>query len=794
MTTGGHTVAKRLQPFSALVFGAVSMAAQTLLLRRFLWRFESLETGVALFFACWLFWSGMGAAFACTRPGRRVVGGASRAPWLLIAVCAALYFFEYALIGRMREWLGVPDYQAFPLARLALGCLLANAPFGLAAGLVIPSVCARMRRLGMDVGRAFAWEALGAAAGGLAVTAALAVGCAPDPRDESEWRRLFPDSAARPGRFETVCGTTFYGTHGGTFYALTSGGVAEVLPERERAMEPAVLALSQRPYAQDVLLLGRVPLAVGLALEKLRPQLSIVWCPTDAEYGCRVVKAVRTAGFATRVRAAGLTPQRCLDEGGEARFDVVLAVPPPATTLEGCAWRQTAFARRVRCAVRRTGVALFGLGCDSAAPSPEDVALTESHVCAVRQAWPESGVFAAGAGGWWIAAQVPKLAYDPVAATARFGMLKNVAFPVDGVPLLYDAPRAQGMAERCPALDPARPVLVPVGERREDVLALGFADAIRKGCPTVPAGEGIARFKTEDGFRAVGFLLVALCVLPAACSRRERALRRLAGGWVAASGGLGLAASLAVLYGVQARFGALYLFAGAGSCLYLAGAFCGNRAGAWLAGILRAGPDRSAGLPFGFAAAQAAVSCAAAVWSEAAPTIFGSLLLCFAAGNAAGATIPAALALTARDETDPAAAFVLFDALGAALGGLAFACLVPLGGVLDTVVLASALTVGMGACLASGRRHARFTAALALAVALAVAGGRLRGMAVLARDVAPAPSENRTDAGNALGAGAAGSTNWVGIPRRLDMEQIRERMAKGLLATNEAAFWEKFRN
>jgi len=34
---------------AALVFGAVSMSAQMLLLRRFLWRFEAAEAGVALF-------------------------------------------------------------------------------------------------------------------------------------------------------------------------------------------------------------------------------------------------------------------------------------------------------------------------------------------------------------------------------------------------------------------------------------------------------------------------------------------------------------------------------------------------------------------------------------------------------------------------------------------------------------------------------------------------------------------------------------------------------------------------
>ena len=561
------------------VFGAAAMVAQTLLLRRFLWRFESAETGVALFLSCWLLWAGVGAAVAATPFGHRLTGLLSRFVWVLIAVCAALYFAQYALIENLRGWLGVPEYQTFPLAHLALGCLLANAPFCCVAGIVIPSASRRFEQLGIPVSRAFAWEALGAASGGLGVTVMILFGVPPDPRDVTEWFRYFPQATERPGRFETGGGTTFYGSHGGTFYALSSGGVSEVIPEGDRAMELAALVLSQRPYAKEVLLVGQVPLAAGLALEALRPDLSIVWCPCDAPYGAKLLGVIRAGGFQTGVRAAGQPPQPFMDGRPEASFDVVLAALPPATSLEGAGWRGAEFANRVRRVTRRTGVALFSLDCEAAALTTEKAALLDVTVRGVRQAWPESGVFAPGAGGWWIAAQVPGLAYEADSAATRFAMLKRDLFSEEAVARLYDPVRAQQWAQQVPVLNAAETLVLPEPVRAEVVLATGIADAVRRGYPETAPGAWLIWLRAQDGVRLGGLLLVALWMVPVALGGGAHARRRLLAAWLAACGALGLVVSLAVLYRLQMRFGTLYLLAGVGSGLYLTGLFCGNRLG-----------------------------------------------------------------------------------------------------------------------------------------------------------------------------------------------------------------------
>ena len=776
---------------ASAAFGAVTLAAQTLILRRFLWRFESTETGVALFLSCWLLWSGIGAAVAATPPGRRLTALLARCEWLPALTCAALYFLHYALIGDLRGWLGIPEYQTFPMLRLALGCLLANAPLCFAAGWGVPALGRAFGNLNLPASRAFAGEALGAAISGATLTALLAAGTSPDPRDAAEWFRYFPDAAGRPGRFETGGGTTLHGTHGGTFYALTSGGVSEMIPEGDRATEHAVLALSQRPYAASALLLGRVPLATALALESLRPDLSITWCPEDARYGAKLLAAVTAAGHRTNVRPANEPPRRFLDTQPESAFDLVMTLPPPATSLGGAAWHDETFARAIRRVTRRTGAALFGLAFESALMTPEKTALLEAIVRPIRAAWPESGTLAAGAGGWWIAAQVPNLTYGADTAPSRFAMLKRQdRFPTEAVSLLYNTPRAKRLAEQSPALDPEQPLLLPETLPTENIFAIGLADALRAEYPDATPGATLTYLKENNGARLLGLLLILLWTAPVAFAPSAHATpsasggvhavppatRRLWAAWLAACGALGMAVSLAVLYRLQIRFGTLYLLAGAGSCLYLGGLFLGNLLGERLQPRL---PNAPAAL--GLSLLLAAVSCGVLFGAERIPAAPGVIALCLMAGCAAGMAVPFALASRENRLTGDVAGYVLADELGAALAGLAFLILVPLAGLWGAVLCFAALTAGLGLCVALCGNHPRLTAGLAFAATLILLAAQLpHHPATATTPTHPAVTAKTTP----------DSPTPRGIPRKLDERRIRDLMTEGKLSTNEAAFWE----
>ncbi len=770
---------------SAAVFGAVAMVAQTLLLRRFLWRFEAAETGVAIFLSSWLMWCGLGAAASVSGIGRRAVVRLSRYTWLPPLFCAALYFLQYALIVNLRAWMGVPDYQAFPLPRLAAGCFLVNAPFCFTAGWVIPTVCRRLEDAGLAVSRAFAWEAFGAAAGGAGLLALLLAGVTPDPRDDAEWRRYFPGAVERPGRFETGGGTTLYGWHGGSFYALSSAGVNEVIPENDRAMEIAALALSQRPYARKVLLLGRVPLAAGLALERLRPDIEVVWAPCDAEYGLRLLRLAVIGG--SRVEAAGVPPQILLEREEPGRFDLVLVAPPAATTLEGAAWRGTPFAQAVRRVTDRKGAALFGLDCEVAALTPERAALLGLAARAVRQAWPEAGLFVPGGGGWWVAAQVPGLAYGADTAPERFALLKREeAYPAAAVGRLYDPERARRLAERQPALvGGAQDPEPPAETAPQDVLAAGLANAVREDWPGAAPGRWLASLRQGGGGRLLGLMLLALWLLPVCCGGGAGASRRLVAACLAACGSLGLAVSLALLYRLQMRFGSLYLLAGTGGCLYFTGLFLGNRVGRSALGWLGGSPVLARVAVMALTFVQAGTAFGLTEASERVVSAAGLVALCLPAGFVAGGIVPLALAACKGGPAEGAAVFVLADALGAAVAGLFFAALVPLSGLPGAVAVIAAMSVGFGVCVAVCGERARLAAGLALAVTLAFLGWRarsvmteVRGMALLR---ASGPVETRREAGGELPRRAPG-----GVPRRVDESRFMGLMRDGLLSTNEA--------
>jgi len=196
------------------------------------------------------------------------------------------------------------------------------------------------------------------------------------------------------------------------------------------------------------------------------------------------------------------------------------------------------------------------------------------------------------------------------------------------------------------------------------------------------------------------------------------------------------------------------------------------------------------GLPALFTLVQAGVALGVLACAERAATATGMVILCFAAGCAAGAAVPTALEVCGGNRADHAAVFVLADALGAAAAGLFFAAGVPLAGLREMVACFSALACGLALCVVVGHGQARLTAVFAVLVALAVLGGRLRD----AWPVRPEPGfqngrpQVETPLSRAVEKKAA---QRPGIPRRVDLPRILGQMRGGQLATNEAAFWER---
>lgn len=170
------------QRFAALVFfvaaGAVSFAAQALLLRECLVLYQGSELAAGVFFGAWLAWIAVGARLGrwLARRGRPL----DRTFTLLVALYALAPGLQILAVAGSRALLGVPAWQLPPLGPLVLLTTFANAPVSLLTGALF--TIATTHYAGRDgegnsagaarwVTRTYLWEVIGSSVGGLALTA-----------------------------------------------------------------------------------------------------------------------------------------------------------------------------------------------------------------------------------------------------------------------------------------------------------------------------------------------------------------------------------------------------------------------------------------------------------------------------------------------------------------------------------------------------------------------------------------------------------------------------------------------
>jgi hypothetical protein len=707
----------------AFLFGALTLAAQTLLLRRFLWHFEAADLGVGIFLATWLAWTGAGAAMARTRAARPAVTWLSAHAWAVFPALALLAGVQYAALLRMRAWLGVPEYLTFPVLHLTLGCLLANAPFCLGAGLAFPALCQRVAARGRRMTGAFAAEALGAALAGVGVVALLTQGVPLDGGGTVAWQRAFrrgtPD-----GRFATPAGTYIHGLESGTFYVLGAGGIREMLPERDRSFEQAAMLLAQRPYAPQALALGRIPLATCLAIAELQPDCRVTWCPDDPIYAREVMARVRLSGLggaADRVVVPGVSPRAFLATNQTA-FSLVWAAPPSSASATGAGWWRPDFLARLRVALKPDGVAAFALGLDGLVRSGSAQLLLASQIDALTGVWPECGQLVAGAGGWWLACAKTGGLYQADDAAERFALLHVPSVPPAMLLELYSPTRVADIAHgtAIPTGIDAPLIRSTATDRTLAIRWLALAGRFRQEWPDASGCDQWMRQRLDRGAAAcvpIMLLLGGLWMLPVAAGRRATGRLRATLAWLAATGFLGLAAMLGQMQILELRFGSLYLLAGLASACYLTGLFAGNRLGA----AMRCGNRRLA--PAAILAAQLALTWLAwrmTLRTETALTVVAACGLCGLPAGAAMAVAGSRLEGTAGAQ---GAGLLLADAWGSAVGGLLFAAfLLPCLGGATALLLVALLAIGVTAITLVAPEQARFAAAVACSTCLLTGG------------------------------------------------------------------------
>lgn len=308
----------------------------------------------------------------------------------------------------------VPEYLTSPIGHMALGALVANAPVSFGTGFLFPAATRWFVARGGSTSLTYALDPAGAVAAGVLVTVFLAAGVRLEGQHTHDWQRLFPGSHPG-GSFTTPAATYLYGWPGGTFYIVSSGGVVDTLPEPGQSREIAALLLSQKPDARYVLLLGRVPLAVALALQELQPLASVTWCHDDPVYARTMIRlagnlppGTNQAGSAglslRRIRVPDVGPQVYVRDAakGSGYFDVALVWPAALVSPGGAGLLGRVLLQQVRAALQPEGVVALPLGGGPGAWSPEQRRLAAAILMNADAVWPRNGWWCRVlvAGGW----------------------------------------------------------------------------------------------------------------------------------------------------------------------------------------------------------------------------------------------------------------------------------------------------------------------------------------------------------------------------------------------------------
>ena len=662
--------------------GFVSLAAQGLLFREHLRLYGGDELGVGIFLAAWLLWIAAGS-----RLHRRLPGPPGLLPVLALLQPITVLLAAW-LLWQGRSWAGLGPTEPFPPGRLLPLTLLALVPVSLPTGWLIPAGARWLAGGGAPgeaVGRAWAAEALGGAAGGLAVTLVLLLGTTPLALLEGPRRGALPIPAGAEvlETLDSPCtswtaarlgdGVAFYGDGALRAHLSADGGETWI----------AAALLAQRPDARRAGILGAG--AEALACRLLDAGLEEVTL---------VVRDPAWPELLRRHAPPALTP--CLED---PRLIWRHGDRPPVGAAWDLAWLQhsdpstAAAARflsvgsltRIRTALSEDGVLGLSITVTENVLAGPALAYARAVDATLAAVFPHR--LATGGERMLFLASMAPVVGDPeaLAATLDRGPAARLGVPGAALSVGFEPSH---MATRRRQLDatPGRPIL----EQRP---ATHLLYLLLEG---QASGDPLVGLLVHRGGVIPWLILALACGLLLVAGPRVRR----GGDGVAAPAALaafgGAAAmgwQLVLLLAWQVRFGSLAAHLGVLSGVFMLGLW-GGAAGAtrWL----RRRPARArdlAACALGLLVAGMVLLGALALdtgWGAGAALLGASLAI----GVAGGTVIPVAAALLAAAGEAPAAAAArlsVADHLGAVVAALAAGlALVPILGFGWTVILGMA--------------------------------------------------------------------------------------------------------
>jgi spermidine synthase len=705
--------------------GFFPLFAQALLFRGFLTEFEGHEFAVGCFFCSWLLWLGAGALLV-RLAGPHAERFQPHMPSLVLAYLPA-FALQYYLLTHARQLAGVQPYEFFPLGKILLFCLPANAPLSLLTGLLFTLACSWAgSRYSLPLARVYALESFGSFAGGIAVTLLLAAGMPPETAfgwaalflclaalfyqltagsrsaavlalalalpaaaglffdaggdlaargQSAAWQRLLPGGRLS-GTFTTPQGTYLFGYYREQFNVVFGEAPCESVPELEHASEVAAAHLAQMPHARSVLVIGPGSLALCQRFLDLPQTARVTWLHTDPAYPARLLQVLpaHLRKNTDRLETPALEIRAAL-QGRPGDYDLVLVNLPDALTLALNRYFTDEFFALAKTCLRPGGVLSVRIsGGENYLGG--DLAHLGASACLSLQARFRRLALKPGDETWLFASDGADLSDDPGMLAQRFASIPGgrELYPPEGIAALYPADRIQFQMKRYRSTMKKAPgQILANSDANPRAMLNALLLAVRQ------AGHGRLWSMRIKTFSVGGLWILLAGFVIAACLRAAYLYRqhRPSGSTLFApsflvfstgSAGMGVSLILMVLY--QARFGSLALHIGLLSALFMLGLYGGSRAGEK---ALAARPQAALALMRAGIAAQL-VLFALPAWlpGDASPGAYWALMA--AAGCITGLYVPVAaqhlrLACGLSNRAS-GIVFLIADNVGGALGGI----------------------------------------------------------------------------------------------------------------------------
>ncbi|MDD5729476.1 MAG: FMN-binding protein, partial [Victivallales bacterium] len=510
-----------------------------------------------------------------------------------------------------------------------------------------------------------------------------------------QWNRMLPGGEFR-GSFSTPQARYYYGGYRGEFSIVRWNGICESLPNGEAAWAAAAENLAEKPDARKILIIGSGALPLCRSFCELPGTGKLVWLDTDPDYPSALLAIVPEIYRQGLTRLA--TPRQDIRDyvkNTRDKFDLIINLVPAPGALALNRYYSADFYCRLKGVLRADGVLSVGF------PGGENFMGTELKMIGASLLKTLQGQFRhivlkPGSASRFFASDADILSIEPEILEKRLAGIKTLSrnFPPQNIYTLFDPFRA-GFQKKIylETISDHKGQLLnsddqPVTSRFAMLLALkksGFGALL-------PETEITAAELFHRVVRGIIIFLAVRIVLGIIFPAAKTGTSRLGDYrvpdadvmffvWITSVMGMGI--NILLLYVFQVVNGALFLYFGLISALFMLGLFAGGQsASIWFAkkrkycfplfsllllvllGILRVSGLRFAG-------------------------IFLLGLAFLAAGTVCGLWLPrAAAALQARGwcERNIAWQLWLFDSLGGAFGGLlSSVLLLPLFGALQTL-------------------------------------------------------------------------------------------------------------